>query len=147
MDIAKLKSLIDLVSRSHVSELELVEGDERVRIVKAASNPQPQARSQTPAAGPAATAALPTIEARTPTPPGERAILSPMYGVFYRAPSPDSLPFVELGQKIQKGEKLCVIEAMKLFNVVEAELDGTVEAILVENGQEVEVDQPLFHIA
>lgn len=143
MDLSKLKILIDLVSRSRVAELELIEGDGRIRIVKAVGG----SRSHAPAVRPAGLSTVPTAEARQPTPPKEQVILSPMYGVFYRAPSPDSPPYIEIGQEIQKGQKLCVVEAMKLLNLVEAEVDGTVEAILAENGQEVEVDQPLFRIA
>ena len=143
MDISKLKSLIDLVSRSRVSELEIVEGDERIRIVKAASvSPVQQNQAVRPADRPE----VPTTREQKPAPSGERLVLSPMYGVFHRAPSPGSPPFVELGQTIEKGQKLGVIEAMKLFNAVEAEIEGVVEAIPVENGQEVEAGQTLFRI-
>ena len=154
MDIRKVKKLIELLEESGVAEIEIKEGEESVRISRqslasqammaapAMYAPPPPvvaaapaaAVAETPAAGPAAE----TIEGH--------AIKSPMVGTFYRAPSPGASSFVEVGQTVSAGDTLCIIEAMKLLNQIEADKAGTVKAILVENGQPVEYDQPLFII-
>ncbi|AUN95653.1 acetyl-CoA carboxylase biotin carboxyl carrier protein [Pseudazoarcus pumilus] len=149
MDLRKLKKLIDLVQESGISELEVTEGEEKVRIAK--QLPASQAVSYVTAA-PAASAPPPTEAA-----PAERAdtadalpaghvVKSPMVGSFYRASAPGAKPFVDIGQKVSVGERLCLIEAMKLMNEIESDVEGVVKAILVENGQPVEYGQPLFVI-
>ena len=131
MDLRKLKTLIDLVSESGVAELEITEGDDRVKIV-----------NRVGAAPVAATAAAaPAVAEDT------RTINSPMVGTFYRAPSPGAKPFADVGQKVKAGDTVCIIEAMKLLNEIETEYDGVIKEILVENGQPVEFGQPLFVIA
>lgn len=154
MDIRKVKKLIELLEESGIAEIEIKEGEESVRISR-----QSQA-SQTMMAAPAAFAPSPPIPATTPAaavaeaptaePAAEtiegHAIKSPMVGTFYRAPSPGASPFVEVGQTVSAGDTLCIIEAMKLLNQIEADKAGTIKAILVENGQPVEYDQPLFII-
>ena len=155
MDLRKLKTLIDLVSESGISELEVNEGEDRVRIVNAGSpapagqmvytNPAPApAMHATPAATPAPTAA-PVAEA----PAEETGFIarSPMVGTFYRAPNPESPNFVNVGDTVKVGQTLCIIEAMKLLNEIESEQAGVIKEILCENGQGVEFDQPLFVIA
>lgn len=142
MDLRKLKTLIDLVSESGVAELEIREGEDHVRIVNptrasAAAALQPQ--TVITAAGAAAPAPeAPAAEKKT--------INSPMVGTFYRSPSPGAKPFVEVGQKVAAGDTVCIIEAMKLLNEIEAETDGVIREILVENGSPVEFGQPLFVI-
>ena len=149
MDLRKLKKLIDLVQESGIAELEITEGEEKVKIVKGgvvsmAAAPTVMA---VPAAAPsaAAPAAAPT------TPPAEgqegHVVKAPMVGTFYRSPSPDAKAFVEVGQAVKEGETICIIEAMKLMNEIEADASGSVKAILVENGQPVEYGQPLFILA
>ncbi|MGE5151122.1 MAG: acetyl-CoA carboxylase biotin carboxyl carrier protein [Rhodospirillaceae bacterium] len=145
MDLRKLKTLIDLVSESNISELEITEADGKVRIVKAEPARagfamglpmQPQM------------AAAPTVQPAAPAPvvePGH-VVKSPMVGTFYRASSPDAKPFVELGQAVKEGDPICIIEAMKIMNEIEADKDGTVTRVLCENGQAVEFGQPLFVI-
>jgi len=154
MDLRKLKKLIDLVQESGIAELEITEGEERVRIASGG------AVSVTPIAGPAPVAAAPlssgpaaaatqaaAVPAAAPAPADEgHAVKSPMVGTFYRAPSPDANPFVEVGGVVKEGETICVIEAMKLMNEIEADASGTIKAILVENGQPVEYGQALFII-
>jgi acetyl-CoA carboxylase biotin carboxyl carrier protein len=150
MDLRKLKKLIDLVQESGIAELEITEGEEKVKIVKGgavgtapaalAVSPQPEHRAAT-AASPAAAA----TEAE-PAPEGH-VVKAPMVGTFYRTPSPDAKSFVEVGQAVKEGETICIIEAMKLMNEIEADASGTVKAILVENGQPVEYGQPLFILA
>jgi acetyl-CoA carboxylase biotin carboxyl carrier protein len=151
MDLRKLKKLIDLVEESGISELEITEGEEKVKIVKggaapaASAAPAPQPVPAAPVTAPAApSAALP--EAAEAAPEGH-AVKSPMVGTFYRTPSPDAKPFVEVGQAVKEGQIICIIEAMKLMNEIECDKSGTVKAILVENGQPVEYGQPLFVIA
>jgi len=149
MDLRKLKTLIDLVADSGIAELEVTEGEDRVRIAK--FSPAPAA----PAAA-ATTVSVPTIPAiaangTTAVPaavlePEGHVVKSPMVGTFYRSPSPGAASFIELGQAVKPGDTLCIIEAMKLLNEVEAEIGGTVKQILVENGQPVEYGQPLFII-
>jgi len=147
MDLRKLKKLIDLVQESGISELEVTEGEEKVRIAKTlttAAAPMAYAPAPAPLAqvvAPAAEAA----EAESALPAGQ-VITSPMVGTFYRASSPESAPFVEVGDSITEGKPLCIIEAMKLMNEIDAEVTGTVKAILVENGQPVEYGQPLMVI-
>ena len=157
MDLRKLKTLIDLVSESGVAELEITEGDDRVKIVNrvgaapvAAAAPAviatPVVASAAPAAAPA-----PAVAAEPAAAPvaaeDTRTINSPMVGTFYRAPSPGAKPFVDVGQKVKAGDTVCIIEAMKLLNEIETEYDGVIKEILVENGQPVEFGQPLFVIA
>jgi len=153
MDLRKLKSLIDLVSESNISELEITEAEGKIRIVK--SDPHPPASAQTvymqapPAAAPAPTpVAEPVVAAAAAEPAAEvgHTVKSPMVGTFYRAPSPGAKPFVEVGDTIREGQPICIIEAMKLLNEIEADKTGVIKAILVENGQAVEFGQPLFII-
>lgn len=149
MDLRKLKKLIDLVQESGIAELEITEGEEKVRINRAGSPLQtvmamPQAAQAAPAAAPAAPAASAVAEA--PAAPEGHTVKSPMVGTFYRASAPGAKPFVELGQSVSVGDTLCIIEAMKLLNEIEADQGGTIKAILVENGQPVEYGQPLFII-
>jgi acetyl-CoA carboxylase biotin carboxyl carrier protein len=139
MDLRKLKTLIDLVSESNISELEITEADGKVRIVKA----EPAAATAAPALQPAA--APPPAAAAAPVELGH-TVKSPMVGTFYRSPSPDAKAFVEVGQTIQEGEPICIIEAMKIMNEIEADKSGTVTRVLCENGQAVEFGQPLFVI-
>jgi acetyl-CoA carboxylase biotin carboxyl carrier protein len=153
MDLRKLKTLIDLVAESGIAEIEVTEGEDKVRIVKhnpvAAPAPMPAPAPATVYAAPAPTAAgSATAAAPAPAPeePKGHVVKSPMVGTFYRAPSPGAKPFVELGQAVKPGDTLCIIEAMKLLNEIEAEVAGTVKEILVENGQAVEYGQPLFVI-
>jgi acetyl-CoA carboxylase biotin carboxyl carrier protein len=153
MDLRKLKTLIDLVAESGIAEIEVTEGEDKVRIVKhapaviaapAAVQPvlahSPQAALPAVPA-PAAAGALSEAEA-----PKGNVVKSPMVGTFYRAPSPGAKAFVEVGQAVKPGDTLCIIEAMKLLNEIEAEVAGEVKEILVENGQPVEYGQPLFVI-
>ncbi|MBR1375113.1 MAG: acetyl-CoA carboxylase biotin carboxyl carrier protein [Cardiobacteriaceae bacterium] len=147
MDIRKIKQLIELLENSDVSEIEITEGEERVRISRnqvAAQAiyqaPIPAANFQVPAAAPMAQAAL-SAEKVEPT---GKLIRSPMVGTFYSAPSPDADNFVKIGQEIKTGDTVCIIEAMKMFNRIEAEFGGKIKEILVENGQPVEYDEPLF---
>jgi acetyl-CoA carboxylase biotin carboxyl carrier protein len=152
MDLRKLKKLIDLVQESGIAELEITEGEEKVKIVKGgmvvagptlvaapsgpvAVAPQPPALAAPAAAGAAAEGA-PALEGHV--------VKAPMVGTFYRSPSPDAKPFVEVGQAVKEGDVICIIEAMKLMNEIDADAAGTVKAILVENGQPVEYGQPLF---
>ncbi len=149
MDLRKLKTLIELVESSGIAELEISEGEERVRITRTgapvAAMPQvyaaaPQAAAPAPAAAPAAAA-----PAQAPAVEGH-VIKSPMVGSFYRSASPGAKPFVDVGQSVNSGDTLCIIEAMKLLNEIEADKGGVIKAILVENGQPVEFGQPLFII-
>ena len=149
MDLRKLKTLIDLVSESNVSELEITEAEGKVRIVKSSGVPvmMPHQPAMTmmpvaPAAGMPAT----VVEEVVAAPPAGHAVKSPMVGTFYRASSPGSSPFVEIGSVIKEGETICIIEAMKILNEIEADKSGTVTRLLVENGQAVEYGQPLFII-
>ncbi|AUM00930.1 acetyl-CoA carboxylase biotin carboxyl carrier protein [Pseudothauera hydrothermalis] len=148
MDLRKLKKLIDLVQESGISELEVTEGEEKVRIAKHLSAPpQPTVVSHIPVAAPAApaTATVAAAAADDPLPAGH-VVKSPMVGTFYRASSPGSKPFVEVGQSVNEGDTLCIIEAMKLMNEIEADASGVIKAILVDNGEPVEYGQPLFVI-
>ena len=154
MDLRKLKTLIDLVSESGISELEVNEGEDRVRIVNAGSGAQ--AMGQVVYANPthgvqaAAPVSAPVQAATVPdAPPAETGFVarSPMVGTFYRAPNPESPDFVKVGDTVSVGQTLCIIEAMKLLNEIEAEQAGVIKQILCENGQGIEFDQPLFIIA
>ncbi len=151
MDLRKLKKLIDLVQESGIGEIEITEGEERVRICRQpAGSPQvlmTAAPMQMPMAAPAALApASSAPEAAKVEEPAGHTLKSPMVGTFYRAPSPGAPAFVEVGQSVTKGQTLCIIEAMKLLNEIESDVAGTIKAILVENGQPVEYGQPLFLI-
>jgi len=153
MDLRKLKTLIDLVEASDISELELTEGEEKVKIsrqknvgasltpanyvqqpIQPPVNQQPQVQSEIP------------IEKMDSTSANSNAITSPMVGTFYRSASPDLAPFIDIGSTVKKGETLCIIEAMKILNEIEADKEGTITKILIENGQPVEFGQPLFEI-
>ncbi len=151
MDLRKLKTLIELVETSGIAELEIQEGEERVRIT----------RSTAPAAGTAVIAPLPqviglpaasapataaTAAPAAPAAPEGHLVKSPMVGTFYRSATPGAKPFVEIGDEVQEGATLCIIEAMKLMNEIEADKSGVVKSILTENGQPVEFGQPLFVI-
>lgn len=147
MDLRKLKTLIDLVADSGIAELEVTEGEDRVRIAK--FSPAPAASAVTVATVPASTGvAVPANGTNVPpvTEPEGHVVKSPMVGTFYRSPSPGAASFIELGQAVKPGDTLCIIEAMKLLNEIEAEVGGIVKQILVENGQPVEYGQPLFII-
>ena len=154
MDLRKLKTLIDLVSESNVSELEITEADGKVRIVKAGSAPvvmtMPAAVAAAPAMAPvaAAPAAAPAAAAPAAEAPVETGhiVKSPMVGTFYRSSSPGGKPFVEVGTVVKQGDPVCIIEAMKILNEIEADQSGTITQILAENGQAVEYGQPLFVI-
>ncbi|MEI6737186.1 MAG: acetyl-CoA carboxylase biotin carboxyl carrier protein [Pseudomonadota bacterium] len=146
MDLRKIKTLIDLVQESGIAELEITEGEEKVRIcrhVVAGNSHQPMMMQAAPAPIVAATAPLLAPEPIAPT---GHTLKSPMVGTFYRSPSPGSSSFVEIGQTVSKGQTLCIIEAMKLLNEIESDAAGVVKFILVENGQPVEYGQPLFII-
>ena len=154
MDLRKLKTLIDLVSESNVSELEITEAEGKVRIVKAV--PGGVAAPVTYAVAPAAVAApmaaqvaAPAVVVEAPAAAAEpvgHTVKSPMVGTFYRASSPGAKPFKEVGDTVKEGETICIVEAMKILNEIEADKSGTVTQILVENGQAVEYGQPLFII-
>ena len=149
MDIRKIKKLIEMLEASGIAELEITEGEESVRISRYGQTPPmpampypPQAYNLAPqpAAAPAAAEAAP---AGKPAPDG-KIIRSPMVGTFYNAPAPDADPFIKLGDDIKAGDTVCIIEAMKMFNRIEADFGGKIVEILVENGQPVEYDEPLF---
>ncbi len=152
MDIRKIKKLIELVEESGIAELEISEGEESVRISRSgpAVAPAPVHYAAAPApvaAAPAAPAAAPApVAEAAPAVPAGHQVLSPMVGTFYRSPSPDAKAFVEVGQSVKAGETLCIVEAMKMMNQIEADKSGVVTAILVEDGQPVEFDQPLVVI-
>lgn len=152
MDLRKLKKLIDLVEESGIAEIEVTEGEEKVRITRTtAAQPVYSAPVQQQPAVMAAPAAVPTEAAPAAAVPAagpdlSKAMKSPMVGTFYRAASPTSAPFVEVGQTVNAGDTLCIIEAMKLMNEIEADHSGVVKEILVSNGQPVEFGEPLFII-
>lgn len=154
MDIRKIKKLIELVEESGIAELEISEGEESVRISRngtAMPAPIHYAAAPAPVAAPAAAAAAAApapaaTEAAAPAVPAGHQVLSPMVGTFYRSPSPDAKSFVEVGQTVKAGDTLCIVEAMKMMNQIEADKSGVVTAILVEDGQPVEFDQPLVVI-
>ena len=156
MDIRKVKKLIELLEESNIGEIEIKEGEESVRISRhgaqqaapvAYAAPAPVAAAPAPAAP--APAEAPATEAAAPAaaPVADNAVLSPMVGTFYRAPSPEAPSFVEVGQTVRVGAVLCIVEAMKMMNQIEADRAGTVTAIHVENGEAVEFDQPLISIS
>jgi acetyl-CoA carboxylase biotin carboxyl carrier protein len=156
MDLRKLKTLIDLVAESAIEELEVTEGESKVRIVKSSPNAQnqvvmvPQQQAYAPAAAPvaaaapAAAAAAPAAAPAAPAVPEGYIVKSPMVGTFYRSSAPGAPAFVEVGKEVKEGDTLCIIEAMKLLNEIDADKGGVVKQILVENGQAVEFGQPLF---
>ncbi|NUF26504.1 acetyl-CoA carboxylase biotin carboxyl carrier protein [Gilliamella bombicola] len=150
MDIRKIKKLIELVEESGISELEISEGEESVRIsrsVPTTNYSAPVQNIQIPQPAPVVVAPTVQTEVVTDTVANDGAtIKSPMVGTFYRTPSPESKAFVEVGQTVNVGDVLCIVEAMKMMNQIESEKAGTIKAILVENGQPVEFDQPLFII-
>ena len=150
MDIRKIKKLIELLEESSLSEIEIVEGEESVRLSRNAVAPAAAMHYVPPVAAPAPPpAAAPEAAddaAREDDVPEGELVRSPMVGTFYAASTPDADPFVKPGQQVSEGETLCIIEAMKMFNQIEAETSGTVVAVLAENGQPVEFDQPLFVI-
>jgi acetyl-CoA carboxylase biotin carboxyl carrier protein len=150
MDLRKLKTLIDLVAESDIAELEVTEGESKVRIVKSSAAPQGQMvmmpsngmqQYAAPAPAPVAAAAAPVAPVET-----GHTVKSPMVGTFYRSSAPGGAAFVEVGSNIKEGDTLCIIEAMKLLNEIDADVSGVVTKILVENGQPVEFGQPLFVI-
>jgi acetyl-CoA carboxylase biotin carboxyl carrier protein len=154
MDIRKIKKLIELIEASDIEELEIQEGEESVRISRRQEQaaggmmmshyaPQPQQQQQASAPAPAPE---PEKEPEKKKPAGQE-VKAPMVGTFYEAPSPDSKAFAEVGQSIKKGEVICIIEAMKMMNQIESDKSGTITEILVENGQPVEFDQPLFIVS
>lgn len=149
MDIRKIKKLIDLLEESGINEIEIHEGEESVRISRAA--PAPQGYFAPPMQAPAPTPAVPAVAAGTADiavaaeDPGHK-VTAPMVGTFYRAPSPGARPFVEIGATVEIGDTLCIIEAMKMLNPIEADKGGTIRDALVENGHPVEYGQPLFII-
>lgn len=153
MDLRKLKTLIDLVQNSGISELEISEGEEKIRIAKhMAASPTTVmlgGASHFPQQASHAVSPAPTLPAAAapPAEPEGHAVKAPMVGTFYRSGSPGAASFVEVGQSVKQGETLCIIEAMKLMNEIEADASGTIKAILVENGQAVEFGQTLFVIA
>ncbi|AGI26206.1 acetyl-CoA carboxylase biotin carboxyl carrier protein [Pseudomonas sp. MT3] len=154
MDIRKVKKLIELLEESGIDELEIKEGEESVRISRHSKTAAQPVYAAAPAYAPAPVAAAPVAAAAAPTAEAApaapvlngNAVRSPMVGTFYRAASPTSANFVEVGQSVKKGDILCIVEAMKMMNHIEAETSGVIGQVLVENGQPVEFDQPLFTI-
>ncbi|HEV2611538.1 MAG TPA: acetyl-CoA carboxylase biotin carboxyl carrier protein [Noviherbaspirillum sp.] len=153
MDLRKLKTLIDLVAESDIAELEVTEGESKVRIVKSSAVPQNQVVMMQPQSAPqpittssAAPVQPATIAAAAPAEPEGHIVKSPMVGTFYRSSGPGNPPFVEVGGTVKEGDTLCIIEAMKLLNEIDADAAGVIKQILVENGQPVEFGQPLFVI-
>jgi acetyl-CoA carboxylase biotin carboxyl carrier protein len=145
VDLRKLKKLIDLVQESGIAELEITEGEEKVKIVKGGAVDITQIPVAAPArAGAEPRAAPAAAPAEAPAGQEGHVVKAPMVGTFYRSPSPDAKVFAEVGQAVKEGQTICIIEAMKLMNEIEADGSGTVKAILVENGQPVEYGQPLF---
>jgi acetyl-CoA carboxylase biotin carboxyl carrier protein len=158
MDLRKLKTLIDLVQQSGIAELEITEGEEKVRISRGVptgtAHPHPgtlyvttpPAVQMMPAAEASPAASAPAAEGAQAAVPEGHVVKSPMVGTFYRSSAPDAKPFVDVGDVVKAGDTVCIIEAMKLLNEIEADADGVVKEILVENGQPVEYGQPLFLI-
>lgn len=147
MDLRKLKTLIDLVAESGIAELEITEGEGKVRIVKFSQALQPVAYHH-PEPVQHASAPAPAAAAEAPAAPvvSGHVVKAPMVGTFYRSPNPGAAPFVEVGQSVKEGEAVCIIEAMKLLNEIEADKAGVIKEVLVENGEPVEYGQPLFVI-
>jgi len=150
MDIRKVKKLIELLEESDIAEIEIKEGEESVRISRNSTSAPPPMIYQTPfapAPAPAPAPATPTKEAEAAAPVSNvNDVHSPMVGTFYRSPSPSSPPFVEVGTHVKVGDVVCVVEAMKMMNQIEADHAGVVEAILIQDGEPVEYDQPLIRI-
>ncbi|MCO5108887.1 MAG: acetyl-CoA carboxylase biotin carboxyl carrier protein [Burkholderiaceae bacterium] len=150
MDLRKLKTLIDLVAESGISELEITEGDGKVRIVKSQPGPvtmqAPMQMAAPAAAAPATAVAAPAAAVAAPAAPEGHLVKSPMVGTFYRSAQPGAEPFVAVGSQVKEGDTLCIIEAMKLMNEIEADKSGTIRAVLADNGSPVEFGQPLFVI-
>ncbi len=155
MDLRKLKKLIDLVEESGIAELEITEGEEKVRICRVNQTTQatvttsPQAATPqtiTTATAVETTPSIPAAEAMAPAEPEGHVVKAPMVGTFYRSASPGAKPFVEVGQSVNQGDTLCIIEAMKLLNEIECDCSGVIKEILAENGQPVEYGEPLFVI-
>jgi len=152
MDIRKVKKLIELLEESGIDELEIKEGEESVRISRHSKTPAQQyyapapVQAPAPAAAPVAPVAAAVPEVAAAPKLNGFVVKSPMVGTFYRTPSPTSPAFVEVGQTVKKGDTICIVEAMKMMNHIQAEASGVIESILVENGQPVEYDQPLFTI-
>ena len=147
MDIRKIKKLIELVEESGIAELEISEGEESVRINRFSSAPAPVQYAPAPVtAAPTPATIAPTAIAEVVVEPTGHKVLSPMVGTFYRSPSPEAKAFVEVGQSISTGDTLCIIEAMKMMNQIEADKSGVITAILVDDGATVEFDQPLVVI-
>jgi acetyl-CoA carboxylase biotin carboxyl carrier protein len=159
MDLRKIKKLIDLLEESNLAEIEIKEGEESVRLARvpkgttysvAAPAPAPVAHAEAPRPAPAAAGATISAEAvgkSTKDVPDGHTVRSPMVGTFYSSSSPDKPPFVKIGQQVKQGDTIGIIEAMKMFNPIEADVSGTVRAILVENGQPIEFDEPMFVIS
>lgn len=151
MDIRKIKKLIELLEESGIAELEIKEGEEAVRISRQGSHMvtapamAPAEYQAAPVVAPQAAPAADATESAEPVIDGH-VVQSPMVGTFYRAPSPNAKSFVEVGQSVKAGDVICIVEAMKMFNQIEADKSGVIEAILVENGQPVEFEEPLFII-
>ncbi len=145
MDLRKLKKLIDLVQESGISELEVTEGEEKVKIVRSGGSGIAYAAPAPVAAAAAPSVAVPATAAASAEIPGH-LVKSPMVGTFYRSSSPGAKPFVEVGDTVKSGDTICIIEAMKLLNEIECDKDGIIKAILVENGQPVEYGEPLVVI-
>ncbi|WP_439868050.1 acetyl-CoA carboxylase biotin carboxyl carrier protein [Pseudomonas syringae] len=150
MDIRKVKKLIELLEESGIDELEIREGEESVRISRHSKTPAQPYYAPAPVAAPVAAAAPAAAPAAPEVPSAPKlngfVVKSPMVGTFYRTPAPTSPAFVEVGQTVKKGDTICIVEAMKMMNHIQAEASGVIESILVENGQPVEFDQPLFTI-
>ena len=149
MDIRKIKKLIDLIQESDIAEIEIHEGEESVRISRNSSAAPVMMAAPAVAAAPVASiapAAAATVEATPAGPNMANAVKSPMVGTFYRSSSPEAPSFVEIGQTVAEGDVICIIEAMKMFNQIEADRSGTIKAILVESGHPVEFDEPLIII-
>ncbi len=149
MNLKEIKEILELIKGSDVSELELVRGDSSLKLRRGAA-PEVRAAAPAPAAPPASSRADEAPAApKEPAKPkaAYKEVVSPIVGTFYRAPAPDAAPFVEVGQRVSKGQVLCIVEAMKIMNQIESDTGGTVIAILVENAQPVAYGQPLFHIS
>lgn len=146
MDIRKVKKLIEMLEESKISEIEIHEGEESVRISRASSVMPSQPMVQIPAGEPSVTVKTDLGPQDTEEEPEGYIVKSPMVGIFYESPTPGKPPFVELGKKVSKGEVLCIIEAMKIMNQIESEFSGIISKLMVENGEPVEYGQPLFII-
>lgn len=151
MDLRKIKKLIELVEESGVAELEIQEGEESVRISRSSSAPAPAPVQYAAAPQPAAPAPAPVAAPEADAAPAKEEVSghqvrSPMVGTFYAAPSPGAKNFVEVGQKVNAGDVLCIVEAMKMMNQIEADVSGTIKAVLLSNGEPVEYDEPMFII-